>query len=374
MFPSRGRAASRPLPISPSPPHFALLILPFSLLTLRVPWRDLTSQPLVRDLLKRALANDRLHHAWIFAGEESETEPISLAFAQALNCERDDGDFCGTCAACVEIAAGRHPDVHALKAVSKSRQILIPQIRELERGLYLKASRARVKVAILHTADRMNESAQNAFLKTLEEPPPRTLFLLLTEAPQQLRETVLSRCLRVPFRPSARRVKSERESQAEAWIGELFEEKTEAPAPFRAFGFASRFLRMLKVLREEKQAEFTADFDAAARESLDPSQRREIEAQLEAQAQAEYLRERSRLLQTIQHWLHDRGAPIASLRRVDELARLLAANVNEPLAFEVVFLQIARAGVAPRPSVDAGPTTRFTSGPPSRSPLSGHPP
>jgi len=313
-----------------------------------VPWRNLTSQPLVRDLLKRSLANDRLHHAWIFAGEESETEPVALGFAQALNCEREDGDFCGICAACADIAAGRHPDVHALKAASKSRQILIPQIRELERGLYLKASRARVKVAILHTADRMNESAQNAFLKTLEEPPPRTLFFLLTEEPHQLRETVLSRCLRIPFRPGTRRAKSERESQIEVWLEELIAKKTEAPAPFRAFGFASRFLGILKALREEKQAAFAVDFDAAAKESLEPAQRKEIEEQLDAQAQAEYLRERARLLRRIQQWLHARGAPISSLRRVDDLARLLAGNVNEPLALEVAFLQIAQAGAETR--------------------------
>ncbi len=310
-----------------------------------MPWSDLSSQPLVCDLLKRSLKNDRIHHAWILAGEELETEPVALGFARALNCEKNDGDFCGKCPSCADIAAGRHPDVSALRAASKSRQILIPQLRELERGIYLKASRARHKVAIIHTADRMNDPAQNAFLKTLEEPPPRTVFLLLTEESQQLRETVLSRCLRVPFRPAANRPKDEREKQVEAWLEEFLAKKSEAPAPFRAFGLASRLLGMLKALRYEKQAEFAADFDDAAKESLEPAQREAVEKQMDAQSQAEYLRERTRLLKGVLRWLRDHGAPLASLRQVDDLARLLGRNVHEPLALEVAFLHITEAGL-----------------------------
>ncbi|MCC7518906.1 MAG: DNA polymerase III subunit [Verrucomicrobiae bacterium] len=309
-----------------------------------MPWRDLPSQPLVCDLLQRALKNGRLHHAWLLCGEEAETEAVALAFTQALNCEKAPDDFCGKCASCTDIAAGRHPDVGALRAVSKSRQIRITQLRELERSVYLKAARAAVKVAILHTADRMNEAAQNAFLKTLEEPPPKTVFLLLTEEPQQLLETVLSRCLRVPFRPGADRPKNAREAQLEAWLDEFLARPSEIPAPFRAFGIASRFLGMLKTIKEEKQAEFAAEFDEAARESLEPAQRKAVEEQMDAQAQAEYLRERTRLLKGVLRWLHRRGAPPAALFQMEQLARALARNANEPLALEVAFLSILEAG------------------------------
>lgn len=329
--------------------HFAFYIARFALLIVPVPWRDLASQPLVCDLLKRSLKNGRVHHAYLLTGEEAETEAVALGFARALNCEKDDGDFCGKCPSCADIAAGRHPDVSALRAASRARMIVVTQLRELERGIYLKATRARFKVAILHTADRMNEPAQNAFLKTLEEPPPRTVFLLLTEEPQQLRETVISRCLRVPFRPAPGRPKGERERQVEAWLEEFLGGRSEAPAPFRAFGLAARLLGLLKALREEKQAEFAADFDAAAKESLEPAQREAIEKQMDAQAQAEYLRERTRLLKGILQWLRDRHAPLASLRQVDELARLLNRNVHESLALEVAFLQVAEAGLAAKP-------------------------
>ena len=126
-------------------------------------------------------------------------------------------DCCGACEACVATARGAHPDVFVLmpeieaiarKLVAKadleaspSRDLRIGQVRELQARVELKASHGRRKVALVLVADALNEQAQNALLKTLEEPPPNTCIVLVTSAPDQLLPTVRSRCLRVNFGP-----------------------------------------------------------------------------------------------------------------------------------------------------------------------------
>src|SRR5690349_13634319 len=132
-----------------------------------MPWRDIPTQPLVCDLVGRAIRHGRVHHSYLMVGEETETEPVALAFAQAVNCEKNGGDFCGKCESCRAIAEKRHPDVYRIGPESKSRRILITQVRELERAIFLKPSRGRRKVAIIQSADRLQEQAQDAFLKTL---------------------------------------------------------------------------------------------------------------------------------------------------------------------------------------------------------------
>ena len=92
-----------------------------------------------------------------------------------------------------------HPDVHSVQPESKSRRIVIGQMRELEHSIHRKPLLARSKVAIIHDADRMQPQAANAFLKTLEEPPARSLILLLSANPKGILETIRSRCLETPL-------------------------------------------------------------------------------------------------------------------------------------------------------------------------------
>ena len=80
---------------------------------------------------------------------------------------------------------------------ARSRRITIDQIRELERKLHLSGKAAKTKIGVIRDADRLQEKSENAFLKTLEEPPPRTLLLLLTSQPEQLLDTIRSRCISV---------------------------------------------------------------------------------------------------------------------------------------------------------------------------------
>jgi len=92
-------------------------------------------------------------------------------------------------------------DIFVCQPESKSRRIVIEQIRDLEHALQMRASNGRRKVAIVSDADRLQPQAANAFLKTLEEPPKDSLLLLLSALPEALPETILSRCIAIPLAP-----------------------------------------------------------------------------------------------------------------------------------------------------------------------------
>ncbi len=312
-----------------------------------MPWSEISKQQsFVCHLLQRSLEHRRLHHGYLFVGEDMETDPLAKAFAQALNCDRNQSDFCGQCESCMLIAKNQHPDVHALRPESKSRRILIHQIRELERAVYLKASRARTKVAMIHGADRLQPEAQDAFLKTLEEPPVGTIFLLLTEEPQQLKETVLSRCLRIPFRPSQSKKKSPYQEKVKAWLEEWVDPKHSAgSAILKSYGFTGKVLGLLKEMKEEKLKEAEIILENPSIENLESSQKERLKEEIAAQAQAEYLQERSRLLKTILEWFHHRNPNIEIVRILETLSRQLSRNVHEPLAWEVATLELAKQKV-----------------------------
>ena len=97
-----------------------------------------------------------------------------------------------------------HPDLRVVQPESKSRRIVIDQIRELEHAIHRKPLLAGSKVAIIHDAERMQPQAANAFLKTLEEPPPGSLIVLLSTVPEAILQTVLSRCVETALRPETK--------------------------------------------------------------------------------------------------------------------------------------------------------------------------
>jgi DNA polymerase-3 subunit delta' len=146
---------------------------------------------------------------------------LALGFAQALLCEtpRPDGLACGRCPGCRYAVAGQHPDLMRVEllapdadgALTEVETITIDRIRALTEFVQLTSHRQRAKVAVIAPADRMNVASANALLKTLEEPPPDTFLILVTEQPGRLPPTILSRCRRLaaPL-PSAQ--------EARAWL------------------------------------------------------------------------------------------------------------------------------------------------------------
>jgi DNA polymerase III subunit delta' len=111
---------------------------------------------------------------------------------------------CGACASCRHASEGRHPDLSWVRPIEDSQQIRIEQIREVCAELALTSHQGGYKVAIIDPADSLNRFAANALLKTLEEPPPRTILMLVAAQPSRLPATVLSRCQRIEVRAPSR--------------------------------------------------------------------------------------------------------------------------------------------------------------------------
>lgn len=162
-------------------------------------------------ILRRAITDRRLHHALLFVGPAGVGKhTTALAMAARLLCDRGADDSCARCAACVQAAAGSHPDLHRVavedapkggKGREPKSRISIDQVRELQHKLTRRALAGAKKVAIIDDAHLLSDEAQNAFLKTLEEPPGDVLIVLVAASAAALLPTVRSRCQRVTFAP-----------------------------------------------------------------------------------------------------------------------------------------------------------------------------
>ena len=147
--------------------------------------------------LMRSAQAGRIVHALLFSGPRGTgKKTMAEIFARAVLCASDQAP-CDACAACKKCLNGSHPDVHFV--APEKNTIKVDQIRELTEKLSLASYEGGKKIAIIERADSMNESAQNALLKTLENPTGDTLFFLLTDAPGVLLPTIVSRCLQVRF-------------------------------------------------------------------------------------------------------------------------------------------------------------------------------
>lgn len=155
---------------------------------------DLVGQEHVLRALVHALDNDRLHHAFLFAGTRGVGKTtIARILAKCLNCEKGvSSQPCGECNACQEIDAGRFIDLIEVDAASRTK---VDDTRELLDNVQYAPTVGRYKVYLIDEVHMLSTHSFNALLKTLEEPPPHVKFLLATTDPQKLPVTVLSRCL-----------------------------------------------------------------------------------------------------------------------------------------------------------------------------------
>ena len=157
------------------------------------------------ETLRQSLVNGRLHHAYLFVGPDGVGKrTLASALAQAIHCMELEGDFCGACGACRAVQKGNHADVRVLEPLSNKRDINIQQVRELEKALSLRSFSGRQKVAIIDPATLMNWPAQNALLKTLEEPPQGCVLILVASNAGGLLPTVRSRAFTFSFAPLPR--------------------------------------------------------------------------------------------------------------------------------------------------------------------------
>lgn len=157
----------------------------------RTVWDDLVGQRPVVSALQRAAGGDGMSHAWLFTGPPgSGRSNAAVAFAAALQCETGSG--CGQCKACRTVLAGSNPDVSVIRTQKLS--IGVDEVRELVRRAALSPAGDRWQVLVVEDSDRLTDQACNALLKAIEEPTPRTVWLLCAPTTEDVLPTIRSRC------------------------------------------------------------------------------------------------------------------------------------------------------------------------------------
>ena len=161
---------------------------------------ELVGQGHITRSLRNSVRLDRLAHAYLFCGPRGIGKTSTARIlAKAVNClDPQDGEPCDKCEMCAEIRSGRSIDVIEIDAASNRG---IEDIRELRERVAFAPAHAKKKVYILDEAHQITAPAFNALLKTIEEPPPNTIFVMVTTHPSAMPETILSRCQRFDFRP-----------------------------------------------------------------------------------------------------------------------------------------------------------------------------
>jgi DNA polymerase-3 subunit delta' len=296
----------------------------------------------------------RLAHAYLLAGPPGS------------GCEWLAGQLAATILGTKPEDLSSHPDFHQAAPESKSRRIVTEQIRELEQALHMKPLAGRNKVAVIHDADRLQPQAANAFLKTLEEPPPGSHIVLTTTLRDAVLTTILSRCITVPLQsPSGHMRDAHTTNVAEAF------EKALLQIGGPDAGTALRFTRIFQAEMSEIREQATEGLESELkdqlkqyRDSIDKTWKDTRENQIKAQGESTVLRERERFLAALgtvlaaalrqkirpstdcpENIQKIAGANEAKtlLKRLDALERtrrLLSAGVQEALALESGFLQM----------------------------------
>ncbi|MBR7108679.1 MAG: AAA family ATPase [Akkermansia sp.] len=309
-------------------------------------------------LLKNAHNNGRQPHALLFTGSpDAGTHRLALTLAAELNGARATG-----------LEGLQHPNCRVLRPGSKIRTISIDAVRSVEPFLALRADEGATKLIIIDEADRLLTEAANAFLKTLEEPPPQTLIILITEIPSKLLPTILSRCVRIDLRDSRPGVRLSR-------VQELFLPSVKAALPrvgndVAALALRADFQALLAKRKDEITERITSALKAEAKTISEGTDIKNWEAMQKdttnARIESEYLGEREQMLELLtlclgQAVLIASHAPdvrplapeladlankcsvadlLRRMRAVDELRTDLSYNVNEALALDSRLLDI----------------------------------
>jgi DNA polymerase III subunit delta' len=357
-------------------------------------FRDFPAQEQGIELLQRSLERGRLGHGYLFTGHDlDELEGLARTLAKTLNCQQPvvrggvPVDCCDACLPCRKIQNDNYPDVFWVRPESKTRLIKIGQFvrrpdspaRVLLDVVNFKPTESQYKIGIIVGADRMNEQAANAFLKTLEEPPGNSILILLTTEPQRLLETILSRCLRLNF---AGGVLGQVAATHRPWLEQFAgvaakEQKTLIGRYLLLDVLLARLTELKNHIQESLSARSPLEQHPDAEQSL----RDQWEDELAAAIEAEYRRQRGDLLAVVHSWLRDvwllalqssaPGQPVArvdtgtdlavfpgldatrtvagrispeeataNLESFESLQRCLFTNVQEALALEVGLLKL----------------------------------
>jgi len=319
------------------------------------------SRDVALDYLRQAHQQNRLAHAYLISGDaNSGKRQLAADLAGLVNRLQAKEVFRGG------------SDVYLTEPESKSRRIVIEQIRELEHALQMRAVNRRRKVAIIPDADRLQSAAANAFLKTLEEPPNDSLLLLLSALPEALPDTIVSRCITIPLAPDGQQQSKHEQEKLVKLLQRASGERSWS-VQF-AYGLAQEFQRVLRAVREDVKRETDEALkqeQARYKDATDGAWLEEREEYYKALTESLYLQRRADLIETLFAWWTDvlrasngvaqrnlanskkETAVLATrfttaeilkrIRAFEELRDHLGRNIQEAIAIEVTFLTIFTA-------------------------------
>jgi DNA polymerase-3 subunit delta' len=301
--------------------------------------------------LRDANAHGRLAHAFLFSGPEgSGKRQLVTDFFSLINGEKTD-----------------RADFHEIEPESKSRKILVEQIRELESSLRMRATRAKTKFGVVYEADRLMPQAANAFLKTLEEPPDHSVLILVSALPEALLDTIRSRCIEVQLRSAGLKSPTAEEAELLAELCRIVGE--EGFSVVTALKLAGLFREALGKVRERIETEHTDLLTrdrTAYKQTTDGAWLEDREERLAVLTESRYVKARNDLVLRMIEWFGDalrvkhespfldlidyrpavtslaeKVSVIELLKRLGALESLLTGlsrNVHEALAVETAFL------------------------------------
>jgi DNA polymerase-3 subunit delta' len=310
-------------------------------------------------LLRRAHDQNRLGHAYLISGPAgSGKREVAAQLASTVN--GTDAD---------DVFTSKAREIFVAEPESKSRRILIEQIRELEHGLQMRAAEGRRKVAIIIEADRLQPQAANAFLKTLEEPPANSLLLLLSSLPEALPDTIVSRCISIPLSANGEEIEMPERAELVELLRETAEEKKWGVQ--QSYRIGQGMQSLLGKVREQikaQTAEALKNEEARYRNSTDGAWLDDREDYYKALTESLYIQRRAALVEVLlEFWsdvlracskvsrrdlsaakketaaLAERFTVPEVLKRIQRLEGLrdnLGRNIQEALAFEVAFLEV----------------------------------
>lgn len=246
------------------------------------------------ELIRRGYRANRMAQAYVVTGNlRGNAMALTQRVFQLLYCTASDEGPCGTCDTCRHIVERVHPDSLWIESQMKSRRIAIADIRTLQHRMLQTSFGGGWKSCAIVGADRLGEEAANAFLKTLEEPPPRTLFMLLTDSPQFLLPTIVSRCQRIDLGGSEALLEEPWHSR----LGEIMARHVSRRGSIAAMVTANELDALFAELKGDAEMAIKGDDEEAVVE--------ESGAVLNARISARYRELRTGVLRGVLAWYRD---------------------------------------------------------------------
>lgn len=316
--------------------------------------------------LLSSLRNNIPGQSYVIQGDSiEEISEFTDEWVKTLAClDLKEHGACGLCRHCKLIESGNYPEIYKLEPASKSRTILVDSLRGFQNRFYMKSASGVKKIGIIVEADRMQVQAQNAFLKTLEEPPPDTFLLLLTTRLEGLLDTIRSRCRMVSL--AANRICYD--DNLKSGLIQILQDVSGKDGAATALEAQARVKEIFAGLKKKAQLEIEESHTISTQEADDPQLRKKFKEKQVVLIEGRYKMYREQVLSMMEVWVSQNyllvngigASDLAheeicskswtysseeakkALDLIEQLKLDLGGNVNEDLAIENFFLQICQ--------------------------------